>query len=220
MGRKGRPSKAGKRYANGRLVHVVKFDRGTERVQVQKGMFGTFYASAAGRMFASGLMGEQDEALGRYQGLQRFLRLYRRIYGAPGYRCALDQTPRGEDHEEIDLEQAERDRTWMRHAMRSLDASGCYPYLEQIISVNTVDQGPPWLDRLIDVRIWNNNLDNLNKQRLEHSRQHRRGFEPLAAKSADRRDEMIADAVCKALDILAPAKRKGVVLFERWDDAA
>lgn len=220
MARKGRPMKTGKRNRSGRLITTPTYDRGTERVQALKAMFGTFYASAAGRMYASGLMGEQDEALGRYQGLQRFVGLYRRIYGGSAYRCPLDQTPRGEDVETLDPEQAERDRQWMRHAMHSLDASGCYPYLEQIISINTVDAGPAWLDRLIDVQQWNNNLDNLNRQMRSHAKEHGRAFVPLTTKQADARDRMIADAVIKALDVLAPPTRKAVVLVGRWEEAA
>jgi len=211
---KGRPRKAGKRNAKGRLIATASFDRGTERVQQMQRLYGTFYASAAGRMFASGLMGAQEDALGRYQGLQRFTRLYKRIYGGPAYRCPLDQTPRGEDHEAIDHEQAERDRQWMRHAMHSLDASGCYVYLEQLISVNNVDHGPAWLDRLIDVQQWNNNLDNLNRQLRAKG-----AAGTLTRKEPDPRDQMIADAAIAALDILAPATRKGVVV-ERWEVAA
>jgi len=220
MGRKGRPVKTGKRHPNGRLVHTPTFDRGTERVQAMKAMFGTFYASAAGRMFASGLMGEQDEALGRYQGLQRFVRVYKRVYGGPAYRCPLDQTPKGIDHDHDDHEQCERDREWIRAAMASLDMSGCYPYMEQIICVTTADAGPAWLDRLIDVRHWNNNLGNLNKQMREHARQNGREFVPLTGKLSDPRDQMIADAVCKALDILAPAKRTGAIVSQQWEHAA
>lgn len=220
MARKGRPSKSGKRHPNGRLAHTPTFDRGTERVQALKAMFGTFYASAAGRMFASGLMGEQDEALARYQGLQRFVRVYKRVYGGTGYRCPLDQTPRGEDHDTTDMEQAERDRQWMRHAMHSLDASGCYPYMEQLISVNHVDQGPAWLDRLIDVMQWNSNLANLNKQLREKAREQGRAFVPLTGKLPDARDQMLADAVIKALDILAPPSKAGRIVMERWEVAA
>lgn len=217
--RKGRPRKTGERHKNGRLVHTPTFDRGTDRTQTMKAMFGTFYASAAGRMFASGLMGEQDVAQARYQGLTRFVRIYARVYGTAGYRCPLDQTPKGMDHEHVDREQAQRDRDWLRSAMASLDMSGCYPYLEQLISINTVDTGPAWLDRMIDVRQWNQNLANLNKQLRDHAKQHGTTFEPLTTKAIDARDQMVADAACKALDVLSPPVRVGIVT-ERWDDAA
>ena len=207
MGRKKQP---GARTKSGRLSRGAgNYDRGNERVQALKAMYGTFYASAAGRMFASGLMGPQDVALGRYQGLQRFCRLYGRIYGTGGYRCPLDQTPVGQSHEAIDPEQAERDREWMRAVMASLDMSGCHPYMEQIICVTTVDQGPPWLDRMLDVLQWNQNLASLRKQTgANHER-----------KEIDPRDQMIADAVNKALDILAPARVVKVVA-QRWEEAA
>lgn len=183
-------------------------------------MFGTYYATAAGRMFASGLMGEQSEAWGRYQGLQRFVRVYGAVYGKSGYRCPLDQTPKGQDADHTDQEQAQRDRDWLRRAMASLDMSGCYPYMEQLISISTVDSGPAWLDRMIDVQQWNLNLDNLNKQLRRVAKEAGREYVALATKQIDRRDQMIADAALKALDILAPAVREVGVVVERWENAA
>lgn len=207
MARKKQP---GARTKSGRLSRgAANYDRGNDRVRSLKERFGTFYVTASGRMFASGLMGPQDVALGRYQGLQRFCKLYARIYGAGGYRCPLDQTPKGMGEERIDPDQAERDREWMRHAMQSLEMSGVYPYMEQVLCPNTVDQGPPWLDRMLDVLEWNQNLANLRKQTGQH---HER-------KQIDPRDQMVADAVNRALDILAPA-RVAKVVAQRWDEAA
>ncbi len=113
-----------------------------------------------------------------------------------------------------------RDRDWMRRAMASLDMSGCYPYLEQLISISTADAGPEWLDRMIDVVQWNNNLANLNKQLRAQAKDHGHDYAPRAPKVIDPRDQMIADAAIKAMDILAPPMRSVDVVAVRWDNAA
>lgn len=212
--------KAGKRNSKGRLIHTPKFDHGTERAQAMRREFGTYYVTAYGRMFASGLMGAQDEASARYSGLQRFLRLYGRVYGNYGYRCPLDQTPRGRDSEHVDPEQAALDRQWLRAAMSSLDESGCYPYLEQVISPATFDSGPAWLDRMIDVIRWNRNLAALNRQLRAHAKESGRAFAEAMPMVIDPRDQMVADAVNRALDVLAPHAAPRKVLAQWWDDAA
>jgi hypothetical protein len=219
MARKGRPSKPGKRQPNGKRKTAVKTVDPTAKIATAKRRFGSHYASALGRFFASGLMGEIDVAKGRFDGAQRYLRIYRAVFGAPGYHCPLDQTPKGAGGHR-DNPFAEQDREWMRSAMKALDASGCYPYLEQVLSINHVDAGPAWLDRMLDVQRWNAELAGLNTQVRDKAKREDAAFTPMERKTVDPRDKMIADAAIRALDILAPEPVRSRILVEFYTDAA
>lgn len=178
MARKGRPSKQGKRYPNGKLRPV--YDKGTERVQALADRFGTFYNSAIGRLYKSGLLGPEEDALPRYQAGARFARLYTRHIQQHTYRCALDTTPRGSLHDIDDpeeIERMQRQKQWLFAAMQSLDVAGVRPYFDQIISTNHTDHGPPWADRLL-------------------------------AGGKDPCDKIILAAAIRALDILTPDARR------------
>ncbi|WP_260927396.1 hypothetical protein [Novosphingobium sp. 9] len=198
MGRKGRPSKAGKREKNGRRQRSsagfeLAYDKGSEWVQARRAKYGTHYNTALGRAFAAGLLADDEAlALDRYQAGKRFARLYNRVVGGATYRCALDRSPRGAANVAPDLDRLEhdlRDQEWLFAAMASLDTAGCRPYFDQLITSLHTDHGPPWLDRLLDG-----------------------GSDPL--------DKVLLDAAISALDILAPARRQGVILVERYYDAA
>lgn len=176
---RGRPRKAGKRERNGRLQRdgsASLYDKGSERVQSMRERFGTYYNTALGRAYAGHLLGDEEQALNRYQAGRRFASLYTRIIGGDAYRCALDRTPRGaandmEDSETIEREQ--RDQHWLLTAMEQLDASGNRPWFDQLISSLHTDQGPYWLDALL-------------------------------AGGKNPADTMILKAAIRALDIIAP----------------
>lgn len=219
MAKRGRPSTPGKRHPNGRKVHTPKAKDPTSKVMEAKRRFGTYYCSALGRFYASGLMGKDDLAKDRYQGALRFLRIYGSVYGGPYFRSPLDQTPRGKGHER-ENPFAEQDREWLRTAMAALDVSGCYPYLEQLLCLTNVDSGPGWLDRMLDVQLWNSELASLNNQLREKAKATGNAFAPQWPKAMDPRDQMIADAAIKALDILAPARRQSQIMSETYEDAA
>ena len=153
MARRGRPSKAGKRHPNGRRVHEPSFDKGSEWVQARREKYQTHYNTALGRAFAAGLLADDaDLALDRYQGGKRFARVYNRIIGGETYRCPLDRSPRGMAGERVEPERLEfeaRDQEWLFAAMSSLDAAGCRPYLDQLVTSAHTDHGPAWLDRML-----------------------------------------------------------------------
>lgn len=153
MARRGRPSKAGKRHPNGRRVHEASFDKGSDWVQARREKYGTHYGTALGRAFAAGLLAEDtDVALDRYQGGKRFARVYNRIVGGETYRCALDRSPRGCAVAPMDPDAAEhevREQDWLFSMMTMLDAAGCRPFLDQLITVSHTDHGPDWLDRML-----------------------------------------------------------------------
>lgn len=173
----GRPRKAGKRTASGRLKRnnypEFTYVRGSEWVQAMQARFGTHYNTALGRAYAAGLLGEGTEALNRYQAGKKFARLWRWKYGGDAYRCALDDTPRG-GHDEIHAnDDREHDHKWLKASADSLDVSGLRPYFDALISSLNVDSGPFWLDSLL-------------------------------AGSKDARDKMLLAAAIRALDIIAP----------------
>ena len=150
MARRGRPRKAGKRAEAGRLVRELSYDKGNDRVQQMQARFGTFYSSALGRAFAAGLLGEPDQALGRYQAARRFIKLHARFYGAPGYTCPLDASPRGaNDDPWPDYERNKRQLAWLNAAIDSMDVSGDRRFFDQLVSTENTDAGPPWMDILL-----------------------------------------------------------------------
>src|SRR5690606_6642415 len=93
MARRGRPRKAGKRTKAGALVRdsyaMPIYDHGTERAQARFKRFGTHGATALGRAYASGLLGDEQEASIRYDAGKRFSRLYSALIEQGRYRCPL-----------------------------------------------------------------------------------------------------------------------------------
>ena len=175
MGKAGRKRKTGTRYPSGQLRPV--FDRGNDRVQHQREIYGTHYNTALGRAYAGGLLGEPDIALDRYQGGKRFIRVYTRMIGGEVYRCPLDQTPRGSGTIDFrDIEQDKRDHDWLHVVMVNMDEAGVRPWLDDLITTRHADEGPYWLDALLAG-----------------------GKHPA--------DRMILDAAIAALDILTPVRK-------------
>lgn len=155
--RRGRPSKSGRRTASGRLArdpnHVPESAKPSEWVKARLERFGTHYCWALGRAYASGLLGEGNEAKDRLDSAGKFVTLYQRYYGGSVYSCPLDQTPRSNFVAPYDHDRQEPEKEWIKSAMRLLEASGGMPFFEQLISRAHVDQGPTWLDRLLDDQI-------------------------------------------------------------------
>jgi len=149
MGRKGRPRKEGKRHPNGKLVHVERYDHGSDWVQAQVAKYGTHYNTPLGRAYAAGLLGDEALAADRYMGGKRFARVYNRVCGGETYRCPLDRTPRGSVGEMEASEYDSQDRDWLFTVMDALDVGGLRPWLDQLIFRYHIDVGPSWLDRLL-----------------------------------------------------------------------
>lgn len=209
----GRKSKPGKRERNGRLQRNnypdLKRERPSEWVAEQLVRYGVHYCWPLGRAYAAGLLDDGD-ALSRYQAAKRFVRLYQRFYGGDAYTCPLDDSPRGSNVVDLTVsEHQERDREWLRKAMDSMDASGGRPYLDQLISRLHIDQGPPWLDRMLDVARSNDEL---------RARARERGAEPRPTelKPFDPRDKMILAAAMRALDVITPERKPSGILVQRY----
>lgn len=158
MARSGRKRKQGvKRVDGGRISRAGQkpshsFDRGSEWVQAMKAKYGEHYSTALGRAFVGGLLGEGQQANDRYAEAKRFSRLYARIIDQDRYRCALDRTPRGNLAVAIDLDQLEweqQQQEWLFGAMAKIDATGCRPFFDQLLSRAHTDHGPYWIENLL-----------------------------------------------------------------------
>lgn len=179
MGRRGRPSKSGKRTKSGALARdgyaVPLYDHGTLQAQARKARYGTHGTSALGRAYATGLLGEEQEAKIRYQAGQRFHSAVERFFAVGRVTCPLDVKIRsGASVVEISgnpYEEAEW--RWINDRADALDAKGLRPWLDQLILELYVDHGPIWLDRLLDG-----------------------GRDPA--------DQMVLKAAIQALDVIAP----------------
>lgn len=156
MARRGRPRKAGKRKENGKLERdnyaVPAYDHGTERAQERFRRFGTHGATALGRAYASGLLGDEQEASIRYDAGKRFSRLYSALIEQGRYRCPLarERLSAGVVVHFTGHRQDEADQAWLFEAMDRLDHAGLRPWLDQLVLELYADQGPYWLDAILD----------------------------------------------------------------------
>lgn len=181
MGRSkaGRKRKDGKRTESGQLSRAGRNVQPSEWVAKRRARFGEYYNSALGRVYASGLLGDGNEAKERYDTSRKFAALYRRLIGRDRYRCALDTSPRGSTGDDLSDARAEKeahDTEWLLEAMRKMDATGCRPFFDQLICHTFTDYGPPWADRLLDG-------------------------------PKDRRDTMVLDAAIMAIDAMIGERR-------------
>lgn len=156
--------------------------RPSDWVAEQYRRFGSYYNSAIGRAYASGLLGDGNQAKDRYDKARKFASLYRRMIGGDRYRCALDNSPRGGSGEYSPTQQEADDQQWLIINMARIDLIGTRPFFDQLISHRFTDYGPSWLDAI------------------------------LSAKNPDRRDTMVLDAAIMAIDAIGHAKGVRIVL--------
>lgn len=157
MARAGRKRKQGKRTKAGQLSRVgqPRYDKGSEWVQAMRDRFGEHYNSPIGRAFASGLLddpADETRAKVRFDAARKFASLYRRVMGGDFYRCALNDSPRGQENHTRDAEREADDQAWLLTNMARIDNSGCRPFFDQLTSRAFTDYGPPWLDRLLNCK--------------------------------------------------------------------
>lgn len=153
MARAGRKSKPGKRYPSGKRIIAPALVKPSEWVAEQVKRYGQHYCWPMGRAYAAGLIGAGDEAKSRLQAAQKFVRLYRLFFGGDAYTCPLDDSPRGTNTVLLTVsDNQERNREWLRQAMRDMDIVGVRPYFDQLITRQHIDTGPEWLDRLLAKR--------------------------------------------------------------------
>lgn len=145
MGKAGRKRKTGKRTPSGQLSRAGRlYDKGTERAEWKQSIYGADGSDALGRAYVMGLLGEHGQTLlatGR-----AIARVYWPIFGTGRIGCTLGgATGGGGDGNKAQEE-------WLTAQLRIVDAMGIdyrRAFDDLVIDVNP-DEGPCWLDRLID----------------------------------------------------------------------
>lgn len=201
--RRGRPSKSGRRTASGRLVRAETPEsaKPSEWVKARFDRFGSHYCWALGRAYASGLLGEGNEAKDRLDSAGKFVTLYQRYYGGSVYSCPLDQTPRSNYVSDYDHDRQTAEKDWLKAAMLALEASGGMPFFEQLITRAHVDTGPSWLDRLLAVWTHNKDLPKANEKLKA------KGLKLLKAQEYEDADLAVLKAAIVALDAVPGSAR-------------
>lgn len=140
---RGRPRKAGKRDAKGKLRPIIMPDRGNDRTAAKKDKYGTDGGDAIGRAYRMGLLGEDGQRL--MQTARSIHRAYWPIYGVGPIGCTLgDRTGGGGDGN------LERER-WLTSTISRIDAMGRNhrKAFDELVLDFWPDHGPLWLDNLI-----------------------------------------------------------------------
>jgi hypothetical protein len=148
MARRGRPLKAGKRK-NGRPIPSITFDKGTDRAQAMQVFYGTDGVDAIGRAYRSGLLGEGDTAKCLLDTARRIASAYWIAYSTGSYRCPLGDSNSG-SVVSIDHERAKRREDWLNACLRQAETMGVRRQFDQLVIDINPDQGPDWMDRLIE----------------------------------------------------------------------
>jgi hypothetical protein len=127
------------------------YDHGTDQARARKERYGTHGTSALGRAYATGLLGDEQEAQVRYGAGKRFKRAVERFYGVGRVKCPLAGEARttgrkivlaGDPYEQEEWE-------WVGDKAKALDRAGLRPWIDQLVLDVYADQGPPWMDRLL-----------------------------------------------------------------------
>lgn len=151
----GRKRKAGKRTKSGRLsragIPAITYDRGTERAQAMRAIYGTDCTDAIGRAFRAGLLGDDGKQL--VDTARAIARDYWRAFETGPITCAIGPRTHGSiavlDHERIKRREAQ-----LTEAMDFVNRMGANVRrsFDQLVIDPNPDAGPVWLDSLIWAR--------------------------------------------------------------------
>jgi hypothetical protein len=150
---KGYKRKSGKRTKSGRLsragVPAVRIDRGTERAQAMRELYGDNCSDAIGRAFERGLLGSGTEAKSMLDTARAIHRAYWAWYANGPIRCALADRSGGAVVD--DSERERRQEEWLRGMLKTAGRGGqsVRVLFDQLVVDINPDMGPLWLDRII-----------------------------------------------------------------------
>lgn len=156
-GKGGRPKTQGKRRRDGRLLEPL-FVKGSERAEERKASFHGNGYDPCGRAYASGLLGEGQEAKDRLDAARGYVGLHRAVWGHRGYRSALNDGPRGCSDVPEPAEALERrKRLYERETFIEKREPASISFFRQLVDTAGAfaDAGPSWLDRLVVVALEN-----------------------------------------------------------------
>jgi len=155
MAKAGRKRKPGARTKSGRLSRagVTPYDHGTERAQAMKALYGDNWADAIGRAFASGLLGEPDEAKPLLDYARALHVAYWAAYTTTPVGSALRNAgasrTTGDNVIAFDCERAKRREQWLNAELKFVQGMGVRRQFDQLVIDINPDHGPVWLDKLI-----------------------------------------------------------------------
>ena len=155
MSRAGRKRKAGQRTKSGRLSRAGQpmYDHGTERAQAMKALYGDNWADAIGRAFASGLLGEPDQAKPLLDYARAIHAAYWQAYATTPVGSCLSNAGAsrltGGDVVDFDAERIRRRERWLNETLRCVATMGVRRQFDQLVIDVNPDHGPAWLDRLV-----------------------------------------------------------------------
>ncbi|SFK44165.1 hypothetical protein SAMN03159338_4257 [Sphingomonas sp. NFR04] len=150
---KGRKRKLGKRTKTGQLsragLATARIDRGNDRAQAMRALYGDNCSDAIGRAFERGLLGSGTEAKSMLDTARAIHRAYWAWYANGPVRCAL--ADRSGVAVQNDVERERRQEAWLNDMLRIAGRSGhsSRVLFDQLVVDINPDCGPPWLDRLL-----------------------------------------------------------------------
>jgi hypothetical protein len=150
---KGRKRKPGKRTKSGQLsragVATARIDRGSERAQAMRELYGDNCSDAIGRAFERGLLGSGTEAKSMLDTARAIHRAYWAWYANGPVRCAL--ADRSGAAVQNDVERERRQEAWLNDMLRIAGRGGhsVRVLFDQLVVDINPDCGPLWLDRLL-----------------------------------------------------------------------
>lgn len=155
MARAGRKRKTGQRTKTGRLSRagICPYDKGTERAQAMRALYGDNWADPIGRAFEAGLLGPADEAkplLDYARSLHvAYWRAYTTVPVGSALRNAGSSRTTGADIIDLDCEKAKRREQWLNADLACVSSMGVRRQFDQLVIDVNPDHGPDWLDRMI-----------------------------------------------------------------------
>lgn len=172
MARRGRPRKAGKRTASGRLkAQPVTFDKGTERTQDKFSVYGADGSDAIGRAYVMGLLG--DNGLELRNLARKIHRAYWPMLAVGREKSCLGLDINGQEVNDNLLDPEEREYKIRREkrltdtlrAVERMSRQHRKAFDDLCIEMHP-DSGPAWLDGLIWAKTHGKPVDPAHKRAM------------------------------------------------------
>ncbi len=146
----GRKRKSGQRTKSGRLSRAAQFthDKGTERAQAMRALYGENWADPIGRAYEAGLLGSGNEAKNLLDTARSIHVAYWSAYVEQPIRCTLADRTFG-NVIDIDHKRVKRREEWLNSVLDIAKKMGVRRQFDQLVVDVNPDHGPDWLDRVI-----------------------------------------------------------------------
>lgn len=153
MARTGRKRKPGKRTKSGQLSRagMVPYDRGNERAQAMRALYGDNWSDPIGRAYEAKLLGEGSDAKAMLDFARSLHVAYWRAYIVGPIRCTLATSGGKLTGDVIDFDAAKtrKREDWLNASLSFVTGMGVRRTFDQLVIDVNPDHGPDWLDRII-----------------------------------------------------------------------